>query len=285
MATAAELKAAGPPVASGAVDGPAPIGVPSGYSATRRDPFQIDGPVPGTSIGGPISGTAASYQLAAQYHDGDQYSLSSMDPVALSQLQATMRNAGLLDDDYVSGYGDDPATVSGYTQLLAEANQSGYTWQQQLQRRLAQPKVTKAKKTAGFVAQPFLKPDPATIRESARALAKQVLGPHRVLSDEEANQLVGAAEGFARQEYDAQTAAQASDFAANQAAADAGDGTGGGGAVVQSVDPSARFAEYFNNRYKPEINMGAERQDLADNRDGLLGSVFAIDQAISSPGL
>lgn len=276
----AAVDAVGPiPTAGGAVTGPKPLGVPEDYVAHRRDDFNIDGPVPGTGIGGPISGRSEAYDVTPQYTDGMQYSIANMDPVQLSALQASMRNAGLLDADYVSGYGSDPATIAAMAQLMSEANASGYTIDQTLQRRLAAPQVAQKKAAkAPFTASAYLKPDPATLKESVRGLMKSVIGPDREPTEAELDDLTSRLGGMDRQAYDASTAADQANYNADASGV-------GGGATVDNVDPSARLTDYLRTAYKPEIDMTKRTTDLAANRDGLLGSVFAIDKAIASPGL
>lgn len=267
---------------SAAVGTGKPIGVPEGYTTTRTFTPPAGYKAPVGKDGKPLAEQAQGFTTAAappQYFDGAQYSIANLDPVALSQLQEQMRNAGLLKDGYVSGFGGDPATIAAYTELLTEANTTGYTAAQTLQNRLAAPQVAAAKAPkAPYTAAAYLKPDPATLRENVRDLMKQVVGPNREPTDAELDDLTGRLDSLDRQAYDASTAADH----ANYDASAAGDP---GGAVIANTDPSARLADYLRTTYKPEIDMTKGTADLTANRDGLMGSIFAIDNAIKTPGL
>lgn len=275
--------------------GPDAIGVANDYVAHRQTQFAL-GPTPKPGQGGMPASGVYDQQIPAQYHEGDQDILFNMDPVVLSQLQASLRNAGLLTAGYVQGYGGDPQTLAAYTQLLTEANETGFTWQQQLQQRLASPQTQAAK--APFVAKAYLKPDPATLKESVRQLMKQVVGPDREPTDAELADMTARLDSLDRRAYDSSTTADRANYDATNAATNA-DGTpatgalGGGipatgalgGATVQDVDPTSQLADYMRTAYKPEIQHGQAVVDLSKNRTSLLGSVFAMDSAIKAGGI
>lgn len=226
----------------------APIGVPQGYVAERDRPAGGIGP----------------YRIVApRYFEGDEFVPASLPGPKIAELQRQLAAAGLLKE-YVNGYWDG-ASQAAYATLLGEANASGYTYEQQMRQRANAAAEDRQVRRAAR-----LKPDPATLRLNAKALVKQTVG--RDATDEEIVHLSGVLDSFTKQADEADLANE--DAAA--AALAAGQPAPGG----QQVDPQARFEEYLSDRYRPEIQMREGVADLSQSRENLMGSIFAIDQAV-----
>lgn len=285
---AVSVNAAGQPVNS---QGLPALGMSAGHlTAIHETPFAL-GPTPAPGQGGMPASGIYEKSIPPIYFDGDQYVVASMDPVQLAQLQTTMRNAGVLTADYQSGVQGDPATLAAMTELMSEANQTGYTYDQVLQQRLNAPKVPKAP-SKPFVADAFLKPDPATLKESVRQLMQQVIGPDRQPSDAELADLTARLGSLDRAQYDAKTVKSKADYEAGApgtqdgavATSLGGDATVPGGSTVQAVDPSSALADYLRTTYKPEIDMAKGTSDLSKNTGLLQGSFLSLSNAVKSPG-
>lgn len=267
----AQIAAGGGQAAAGEL--PSFIGVPKGYTTTRSVPKGRAFRKPGwsnKSFGPMLTEDVVS---DPQYYDGMQYDIYSWSPDRLAELQRDLAAAGLLRGDYRVGYAD-AGTLAAYEALLGESNRSGFKWHQQLAiRKTAPEELAPEEPRDPFKAPTRLKADPAALRQTARTLAKQVIGKDRNLTDDELDHIVGAAARFDEEGYQSQVAAARADY-------EAGGRGAAGGATVVDVDPGARLEEYLADRYAPEIGMRGAAADLSENQQGLLGSIFNIDQAI-----
>jgi hypothetical protein len=261
--------AAGPPVGSAATE-LQPIGVPAGYTAQRYNPGT------GTKIpfaDGFRPANAGMEDTPPRYFDGAEWAPQSMTGPQIAEIQKKLVAAGLIPKgaQYRNGYWDD-VSRSAFKLLLAESNASGMAWNQQVEMRMA----TEEANRPTYKAPAYLKPDPATTRTGVRKLMQTIIGEDREPTDDEMAQLTSTFERFSRQEYDADVAAERAGFDAVE------DMGSSGGGEVQGVDPSARFEELFRERYQPEITSRRDTAQLAENRTGLLGSIFTLDQAIGA---
>jgi hypothetical protein len=254
-------------VASGASTELQPIGVPNGFVATPR-----------TDLRGLSADAAgrypATHDVAARYFEGDDWVPASLPPVQIAELQRRLVAAGLIPKgaEYRNGYWDD-VTQNGFRVLLAESNASGFTYGQTLTLRESAERENRPQ----FQAKPFLAPDPATIRQNAREWVKSNIGDDRAVAmgDDELDRLVSVASGFDRSAYEQQTSAERAAFDAAQ------ENTGGGG-EMQSVDPVARFQEFLQEKYAPEIRSRQGTLDMANARQGLMQGVLATQQSVLS---
>lgn len=265
------------------------LGMSAGHpTAIQHTPFAVPAMGPGQQ--GQMASGSYDQSIAPKYFDGDEYLIASMDPVELSQLQVSLRNAGVLQAGYVSGLNSDPGTIAAMKELMSEGNQSGYTWGQVLTQRLNAPQVPKTP-TKPYTAPAYLKPDPATLKESVRQLMQQVIGPDRQPTDAELADLTSRLGALDRGRYDATTAQGKANYDAAAAGTQegavasslGGDATVAGGSTVQAVDPSSQLADYLRTTYKPEIDMAKGTADLSKNQAALQGSFLSIANAIRTP--
>jgi hypothetical protein len=116
--------------------GPKPLGVPSGYVASRtrsRAPTELTGPYSFTQT--------MMDAIPARYMEGDEWSPAMAgDRDAMIQLQRQMEAAGLYDGAYTLGSWD-RADADAYGELLTLANIQGLDEQTMLAQMVANPRL------------------------------------------------------------------------------------------------------------------------------------------------
>lgn len=223
-----------------------PIGVPDDYSVKVPNERYTAPGTPHSSMGGhQITGKVPQQRgQGARYYAGDQYKPAGMSIEDQAQLQMALIQAGLLDPaDYQAGVWDDN-TSKAYADLLAESNQSGQRWQQQLGYRLdlaAQGLI--ARKGAS-------KKPPLTITHTSPTDIKAVVADRsaallgRTLQPGEQDLFV---KGYNDQETAAQTSAYNQQYNAD------GTGYGAGGTTTSAPDLGAYADESIKTKYKSEV--------------------------------
>ena len=103
-------------------EGPAPIGVPEGYTAIIE--YTDDMPIY------PTSGGSRGRLVPPTFYEGDEYTfVYGMTPAELAALQSQLTAVGLLDPDTYSpgfvGGGNDP-TLQAIQVVMSYANRAGY---------------------------------------------------------------------------------------------------------------------------------------------------------------
>ncbi len=213
------------------------------------------------SIGSLLRGDPSQFLKPRQrYHLGFDWSPASWDASRRVVLKDSLVRAGYLDPDQQAGGATWAfAEASAMAALADEANGIGTTWNQQLAKVAANPSEAakrRAKGRAGadrrpFVAPAFLKPDMATLTQSVKQSIRQRLG--REPTGTEMGELVETLGVDFRAEFGAQVAALRSEFDATTRAIDTDEPQAAG--TVQSVNPAARFAEHFDQRFAGEIDV------------------------------
>ena len=251
--------------AGGGDDDRLPIGVP--------EEFRANVPTDRASMSANAADRWPERQsVPPRYFEDYEYTPANLPPVERSALQERLVAAGLIapGQQYLNGEWDD-VSVGAFSGLLALSNRNGFTWDQQLK---VLENTTPANRPQ-FEAQAFLRPDPAATRQSIRSLMREMVGEDRDPSPDELTRLTSVFESFQQQAHDAATAAGRAAFDAQQEGEAAP-------AVVQDVDPVARFQEYMQDKYAPEVRSRQGVLDVAANRQGMLGSVFATQEAVLS---
>jgi len=210
--------------------------------------------------------TAGPFNNQYGYRAGDEFGeLDNLSTEYLARVQDRMAALGMLDG-YVRGR-KDQSTVKAFADLLWMSNAEGTSWIVQLA-DLEKQKEAMGDDWAGgdgsgsgdrapFVAPTYLAPDYATLAQTVKSQLRDQLG--RDPDDSEIALLTAELAGYDRERYDAEQAAAEADYNAAVAADDGA--TGQGGAVIQGVDPLARFKESFEQRFK------AERQGIQDQAE------------------
>ncbi len=181
MAQSDELIAGGPPAADApAGEGPAPIGVPRGFTARRALDPRFAGNLrdTGNILGGGSARTGAEMVVPARYFKGDEYAPSTRSVEERAQLQLAMRQAGLFTkkERFTVGVWDDN-TRNAYSRLLEYANGAGLSWQEALA-EYAAAKAAGGAEEEGPVRAPLVVKisNPADIRRAFDAALPGVIG-------------------------------------------------------------------------------------------------------------
>lgn len=257
---------------------PSPIGVPDDFEAvTGTAP-------PGAMRFGEADPRSSGriQKVKPRYFEGDQLTPAGQDPAAIGRIQARLVEAGLLDPDgYWAGFWDS-ATSDAYLGVLGYANQRGSSADQALSDLIASvPDSVKearnrAKLAKVFVADPFVEPDKATLAQDVKAMFRQKVG--RDPRPDELAEMSSALGSDYRAAYDAQVAAERSLFEAEQQAAETG--VPQTAQAFSSVDPSARFAQLFDERYGPEMDFIDDQETVARNTQNIMGNLTRITQML-----
>lgn len=265
---------------------PAPIGVPRGFTAQVTE----DAPEPARLQG--LFGAAGAPRVREQdprYFIGDQIAPASLAPEEIVAIQKRLVEAGLLETGkFYEGFWDD-ATTAAYETVLAYSNQRGTEWQDTLQDLIDNiPDELKEQQQQAAIADVFqepayMAPDYATLAQDVKGMFRSRLG--RDPTEDELREMAGALSGSWKAAHDAAVAAARAEFDMGQTLqeqAEAGEelpeATSPG--TFTMVDPAARFAELFEQRFKPEIDrlesLGAVRQ----NTDNVFASVRSLTSMI-----
>ncbi len=205
----------------------------------------------------PATGASVPFTANGQdpkYFEGDEWVPASAPPGDIARLQRMMVEAGIIQKGAAYRVGIwDPTTRDAYKLVLAQSNATALTPQMVIQ--------SWAQSKPEMHAAPYLKPDIASIKQDVKSVIKDRLG--REVTEGELPALINEAFSLDRAGYDASVSNALSDTAGVQ------------------VDPAARFKEFIDSRYKPEIDRNREVVDLSQNRERLLGSIFSLDQQIA----
>lgn len=252
--TVEEILASGIPLGGEML--PDPIGVPADFVAHAE--YKPGLGMPPIKPGG--------VELPPRYFEGDDASPAGMSDEDIARLQRMLVAAGVLKGTtYLNGVWDEPSRQA-YRSILTHANQSGLTAQQSLETWASAHTEQKPK------VDPFLEPDYATLAQTVKQLVSERLGG-REPTPAELDVLTSQLRGNYRAEYDA---AVATTTAASDAAAAGADPA----TVVQDIDPVARFSEFFEQRYQPEMERREAISDMTNLRESFLGNVGQMDSMI-----
>jgi hypothetical protein len=270
-------------------EGPRPIGVPFDFVASRKVPLTTD-PAFFADIRSGRFDTPRTEAVEPQYFEGDELAPQSLDPAAIIHLQKRLVAAGLMDEgDYYAGYWTD-VTAAAYKTVLGVANTNGTTPTvalTELIRTLPQSvkdQRARAKQLEKFQADPYIKPDYATLVQRVKGVFRSDVG--RDPTAAELSELTRVAGGFDRQSFDAFTEEQRFAFNRAQGITPPALTIGGppatpvGTPTFQDVDPAARFREFFERRFKPEIDRLASLDDVRRNTNNVFASLRTMSSLV-----
>ena len=272
-----------PPIPLFEAPGPRPIGVPADFVASRQVPDALGATRPGDPT--------RVQTFEPQYFEGDELAPASLDGTVIARLQKRLVAAGLLkEDDYYSGYWDD-LTAAAYKKALGYSNQSPgldvSATIDELIRTLPQS-VKDARDLDKFAEPPFLKADIATLAQKVKTTLRNELG--RDPTAAELAELTGAMRGFRREGFDAFVESERAAFNKDRGIVDpsrivAPMGVVSGGLTVepqtlQDVDPAARFQEFFEKRFKPEIDRLDSLGEVRRNANNVFASLRTMSSLV-----
>lgn len=255
------------------------------------------GDVPGASAMTPQAQVDAFRREAQRreesiYHDGDEYrELRNMTTEELARFQQKALSLGLASNVVFGTIDGGPSsgTLGAMRTLMMMSNRERSTWNRKLLDVSRAGGMADENGPRGgeqprdpfrHVEQEYLPPDPAEVRNSIRDLAKQVV-PDIDLSDDEVDYLRGQFEGMGRQQFDAAEEQRMNDARAQYAAEDP---TATGETIVTSegvapVNAAERFREFFEERYRPNIERREGIDETSERRQvtgGNLGQLMQI---------
>ncbi len=269
--------------------GPPPIGVPVDFVAQREIPAGLGATRPGDPT--------QTLSRKPRYVLGDELAPQSLDPTAIIRLQKRLVAAGLLDEGtYYAGYWTD-VSEAAYKTVLGVANTNGTSATvalSELIRSLPQSvkdQRARAKRLEQFQAPPYIKPDFATLAQDVKTTMRTRL--RREPTAAELAELTREMTGLARQGFDAFTEEQRLAFnraqgiqpsvTADNVIRPMGVVSGGltvAPTEVQDVDAAARFREFFEKRFKPEIDRLVSLDEVRRNTTNVFASLRTMSSLI-----
>jgi hypothetical protein len=211
----------------------------------------------------------------------------SIDETEWFQNQAIL--AGLIDPESYIRYGSrDGYTTTAFMQILADANNNGNMWKDELESQVASYQQWKMdnpevkEQYPAFITPAYPKPDYATLSQQVKGAISQSLGRRVTVS--ELQLLTDHLGQLDRQEWDTQVAVERSTHAArgreHDDRQDDGSSTGQSGGTVQQVDAQSRFNEFFEERYSGEIKHRQRTAQVQEKQGGLFESLNRIAGSI-----
>lgn len=259
--------------------GPRLIGrPPEGYAIDRNVTERRFAPERGGLVEGQAPTTDATIRRSQspQYFEGDEYQMFvGMSPEQIAAIQTELLRAGIVDaEDFRPGVWD-PDTADAMKDVLEHANFSGLSWDEALVELAANPRAEEDGGGAGGRRgrRGYMAPDYATLAQAAKSAIRQNLG--REPEDWEVKLLADELGGGFQQQLSMQ---QQVDQYEQQPA---GEGEGPG-QTFTDVDPKARFAERFEELYRPELEAEQREEDASTNTQLLMRSITGMDRTVGA---
>lgn len=178
-----------------------------------------------------------------------------------ARLILQMQKSGIVSPDVSARRWDPDAIEEPLKKALTFANFNGITDPFEAVGMYGTAKAEfdqKARPTFNFVERDFLPPDPESVDQDIRKLAKDMFaGTDIELSDEEVATLRGQFEGLLKEQHFAQEQQRLGEEKTSfdaQVASSEGRTFEGSVPAVPQVDAGARFRNVFEERYQPELN-------------------------------
>jgi len=211
--------------------------------------------------------------------------LNGMSSAELAGLEMQMIEANYFDED-TKVTGQRAPLISQFSSLLQQADSNRIDWQDQLDNNIEEYQawrddnpeevpLTWAQRNP-FIAPVEIKPDYATLAQGSKRTMRQMLGRTPTSSE---MKLLTAQLGadyhdeWQTEVYDTQKMSWEAASRAHES-----DATSGATGSVQGIDPEARFAERFEDRYENELEH-RERVDTSERKSAnLFGSIDTISR-------
>lgn len=215
------------------------------------------------------------YRVGPRYRMTDvEQTLGNMTPGQLLDFQERAIAAGLIDPESTARGGrfslgtPDNHTLSAMNTVMGNANRMGQNWgatlRDMVERAAEQPKPSESR--GPFVRRSYPTPDYATLSQVAKAAVSQRLG--REINDWEMALLADQQKTLHRQEFDTQEATRLAEWRAQGRAMDA-ERRIATPKPTQQVDASARFSQFFDEKFANELDR-AEDTDRVARKSGAL---------------
>ena len=228
-------------------------------------------------------------QRTSQYSTEDPLNtLNDMTTPQLAALELQFIQAGLIDEDaYLNGQRG--PLIADFGSLMVQADHNRISWEDQLDQNITayeqwkkdnpEEKPKTWAQNNPFIAPVFVKPDYATLAQGSKATMRQMLGRTPTSSEMKLLTTQLGSDYQAEWQSEVYDKSKMSWEAASRAhEADATSATTGS---VQGVDPEARFAERFEDRYENELEH-RERVDTSERKSAnLFSSIDTISRMTS----
>lgn len=214
--------------------------------------------------------------------------LNGMSSAELAGLEMEMIQANYFDEETVVS-GQRAPLIGQFTSLLQQADANRIDWQDQLTRNVDEYQAWKTDNPEEvpltwaqrnpFIAPVEVKPDYATLAQGSKRTMRQMLG--RTPTSTEMKLLTAQLGSDYHDEWQTEVYDTAKmDWSARSRAHEA-EATSGATGSVQGIDPEARFAERFEERYENELEH-RERVDTSTRKSAnLFGSIDTISRMTS----
>ncbi len=231
--------------------------------------------------------TEEDFKVRPRYSvDYAQYTLNLMSSQELADLEDQLYAAGFISDEPL----DSPAArsvglLTGFGRLILESDMSRNKWEDHLEWSIEQEASRKEKDASSrrkswVEANPFIAPgqdlpDYATLSQNVKASVRQALGRDATSSEMKMLTQFMSTENKNAWEANELAPARKSWEARARAAETQQPQTVG---TTQSVDPNARFAEYFQDRFKGELDFRKTGEQTREQQGSLFGSLDTMSR-------
>lgn len=266
-----------------------PIGVPPGFQAER----EFVG-IPGDIGVGP-GGTRQQVGVPPRYNAGDEFQFQYASTQEIRRTQKELEAAGLLEPgSFTPGFWDQ-ASANALGDAMGFANRGGTTFQDVITELKQLPRQFEFEDAPEFDPPQLVAPDPATIEQRVISEFRTRLGREPTSAElAEFGGFLTAQHGVAQE---AGVAAARQQFASanfSEIASALGDPTlseeeaaelrgllaAADDQPVQDVDPAARFARLFDERFGPEERFIEGQRETAENMNNVFSSLTTMGRLI-----
>lgn len=282
---AAGAVGAGPPPPPLDDDLPQFIGVPPKFQpeVRRTTPSRFRNRGRGSMVDGQYQGIdpATNQQLlgTTRYVEGDQFSPQGLSPNTILKRQKELERAGLLKKgSYVPGFWDQ-ASSDALRDAMGYANRGGRSVDAVIRQLATTPQATQPKPPRERVVLP--RPDAASIAQDVKSVMRNRLG--REPSAAEMRELAGKLSGVSEAAISAEE-----EFRNRPTAAELWEEGGMEAAQIQAttsapfreIDPAARFLEFFDQKFGPEIRRNEAVSNVAAQHNNLFSSLVTMQSLV-----
>jgi len=214
--------------------------------------------------------------------------LNAMSTAELAALELQFIEAGFIDeDDYLGGQRG--PLIADFGSLMVQADHNRIGWEDQLDKNIIDYQEWKKDnpekvpltwaQANPFIAPVEVKPDYATLAQGSKATMRQMLGRTPTSSEMKLLTAQLGSDYHAEWQTEVYDKSKMSWEAASRA--HEAEATSGATGSVQGIDPEARFAERFEDRYENELEH-RERVDTSERKSAnLFGSIDTISRMTS----
>ncbi len=220
-------------------------------------------------------------------YDADYFSktVANMTPGQLQTFVEQGIQAGIIDEKYVTSGMMDSVIAGAMQEVMYQANISGYTWQDVLDRMVKAYQEEKEKRRGQSLTEwynnfvpstAYQRMDPDTIAQKVKVTMRNEIG--RDPNQWEIDLFADGMRSRHREAYDAQVASERSVWNATGRAREYDEPQDKTVGAVQGVDENASFQEEFEKRYDTEIGQMERHDRMEQDSRNLFGSLSQLSR-------